>query len=464
MNIEFFIHGVPKGEDFWGAKEDQAYFNNFYDNSKDEVKFLIQVRTIGSKIYCYYNYLVYKDVTDNEGRAGAYFGISLRLDAYCKDFVNMYRILDTTYNVFCMGTLVRLEGNKTKYTIAKFASVANLIDDITKSVFRMVKSAFTNNSFIPVDKSFSINGVNLLSCNLYDCTQENVLAAVKQYGKIAISPYYRSANEVIIQQQCNAQIQALQQQCSTRLKTDAEVWTKEKNEVNSILVSTKDNLRQVQGDLAQKDHIIQQLNAKISGLERKLELFTKCGKVTEIVSQIKKPIDQLASLLNQIFPRPIDERDYTIDSKHGKRTPFIIGTIKCIFPFINFVLLLFLVFASFSLKIGQVNKSDSESKEESAVHNSTDDEISQRDESDSFTSGEIQINIEGLEGDHLIRGRMYKVTVQNDVLDGTWEVRGCEKTDTDNPKVINIRPTENAVEIIYSVNGGRVGKKTLTAE
>ena len=41
MEVEFFIHGVPSGESFWGKNDDQNYFGTFYDQSSDEIKFVV---------------------------------------------------------------------------------------------------------------------------------------------------------------------------------------------------------------------------------------------------------------------------------------------------------------------------------------------------------------------------------------------------------------------------------------
>ena len=103
MKIDLFVHGVPYGESYWRKGDDQDYFGTFYDRSSDEVKCLIQVRMSEGKAYCYFNYLVNRDVLDSQGRAGSYFGMTLRIDSYCKDIVNVYRILDTLFNIYVMG-------------------------------------------------------------------------------------------------------------------------------------------------------------------------------------------------------------------------------------------------------------------------------------------------------------------------------------------------------------------------
>lgn len=35
MDVEFFIHGVPKGESFWGKSEEKNFLGQFYDGKTD---------------------------------------------------------------------------------------------------------------------------------------------------------------------------------------------------------------------------------------------------------------------------------------------------------------------------------------------------------------------------------------------------------------------------------------------
>ena len=104
MDIEIFVHGVPNGQSFWGKEEDRNYFGNFYGQSNsDVVKYLIQTRSSNGKTYCYYNYLVYQNVIGSDGREGSYFGLSIRFDAYCKDFIGIYKILDTVFTAHVLN-------------------------------------------------------------------------------------------------------------------------------------------------------------------------------------------------------------------------------------------------------------------------------------------------------------------------------------------------------------------------
>ena len=32
MTVDFILHGVPNGQDFWGPNDDNHYFSTFYYN------------------------------------------------------------------------------------------------------------------------------------------------------------------------------------------------------------------------------------------------------------------------------------------------------------------------------------------------------------------------------------------------------------------------------------------------
>lgn len=235
MEVELFVHGVPSGEGFWGEKEDRNYFGSFYNGSTDAVKFLVQTRKLKDKAYCYYNYLVYRtpdsptpNVAGNDGRDGSYFGLSLRFDAYCKDIQTMYRILDMVFNICVMGTILRMDRKKLKYKIADFSMASTVITNMEKLTFDLVKRAFSADCFMPLT-DFPLNGTNGPSINLYDCTADNVTQAMKQYGKVAVSPYFMNRRElgmkkeydnkiVTLQQQYKGQTEALKRQYSEQLR------------------------------------------------------------------------------------------------------------------------------------------------------------------------------------------------------------------------------------------------------
>lgn len=195
MDVEIFVHGVPNGESFWGKDEDRNYFGNFYDQScSDKVRFFIQTRTSNGKIYCYYNYLVYGNVVGNDGRDGSYFGLSIRFAAYCKDFMNVYKVLDIVFSTYVVNSILKIQNGNYKYIVPDFSNVHDVLKKISSSIWELIQSALTGESFCTLN-GFKTNGTQFPSANLYESTSSEVEAAVRQYGKIVISPYYQTSRK-----------------------------------------------------------------------------------------------------------------------------------------------------------------------------------------------------------------------------------------------------------------------------
>ena len=460
MEVELFIHGVPSGEGFWGKEEDRNYFGTFYDHSSDEVKFLIQTRALKGKPYCYYNYLVYKtvgaqtpNIVANDGRDGSYFGITLRLDAYCKDIVNMYRILDTVFNVYVMGNLLKMEKTKLKYTTPDFASVSNVLEGIEKTTIQLIQNAFSNDSFAHLD-GFAITGGKCRICNLYDCTPDSVMATVKKYSRMAVSPYYPSAKETAIlrqcdaqiqaiQQQCDAQIQAIQQQCDARIKADADAHIKERNGINTSLLSAQNKISELQREIVQKDESIRQLNRDLSHLQSELNNIGQSKKMGQIVESIREPITELSEILKHFDIKTTERTTQDKEkkqSKKKKKSDISVRKIwKSYFSFVVPLLLLatigtFLIFKCKPVKDSEISKTNS-----------------------------VAIKIEGYSDGDLLLDTIYFVEAINGTKNGRWKADGCKLFKTENPNIVKIRPEAKNVKIEYHI-GKEVQSKSLKAK
>ncbi len=258
MKVELFIHGVPNGEGFWGQQEDRNYFATFYDRSADEVKFLVQNRLSQGKPYCYYNYLVYKtpgsptpNIVANDGRDGSYFGISLRLDAYCKDVMNMFRILDTIYNIYVYGEFLKMEKSKLRYTFSDFSNVKTKLKAIETETIKLIQQGFYADSFTSLD-GFATNSNKTFSHNLYEMSSEEVMQVMKQYGKIVLSPYYPTKREQQIQKKYESEIAAIKLQCE-----------QEKSELGATLSPLKSQVSALQQEVAKRDKSIAHLQQEV---------------------------------------------------------------------------------------------------------------------------------------------------------------------------------------------------------
>ena len=90
--MKFFniiVHGVPYGQDIFSTDPiaDESYIKTFYKQQDNplETLFEIEARKEGNQQVVYYHYLKRRDVFDAEGRAGSYFGFTLRTDVSCDE-------------------------------------------------------------------------------------------------------------------------------------------------------------------------------------------------------------------------------------------------------------------------------------------------------------------------------------------------------------------------------------------
>lgn len=487
MEVELFIHGVPNGEGFWGKEEDRNYFGTFYDHSTDEVKFLIQTRQLKGKPYCYYNFLVYKtpgsqvpNVVANDGRDGSYFGISLRLDAYCKDIANMYRILDTIYNVYVIGSLLKMEKAKLKYMVPDFAGVSNVIANIEKAALQLIQNAFSNEDFVRLD-GFALNGGKFPTYNLYDCTPEGVLSAVKQYSKVVVSPYYLSSKELTLKQECNAQIQTIKQQCDARLRADAEARTQEKEELNNKLKSVSNQVSQLQQENGQKGSTINNLNSEISRLKSEINRAGQIKKLSQIVGPIKEPISELATIFANIVPDSSEAKKTTSSTSsqghHKRGFYYYFKNVICpLVPLAN--LLLLLVVGSF-MWFGLNNTKSFEDSEKQALKEKNDslenvisdlqtklEDATPESSQESFPLFDInsvKIDIKEYNGGDLILNKDYHVEIKNSTDNGKVVAEGAIVKETSKSNEVIITPTSNDVKITYLV-GNQIKFRELKAK
>ena len=178
MNVEFelFIYGVPKGQSFCGKKVEKGYFDSMYDSSQKEDMMQIEIRrSADHNLYCYYNYLIYKNVVDSDGRAGSFFGITLRWNVYCKDIMNIYRILDTVYNVYIKNLYLKENNGKIQYIVNDFNNEEKikLVNDFVASLINMTFSN-ARESFVLLDSFSNLSYSQIPSVNLYDFSDEDL--------------------------------------------------------------------------------------------------------------------------------------------------------------------------------------------------------------------------------------------------------------------------------------------------
>lgn len=341
MDIEIFVHGVPNGQSFWGKEEDRNYFGNFYGQSNsDAVKYLIQKRSSNGKAYCYYNYLVYQNVIGSDGREGSYFGLSIRFDAYCKDFIGIYKILDTVFTAHVLNKILKVQNGNYKYIIADFVSASEMMDNIKEAIWQLLRSTLTNESICGLDR-FAVGGGSLPTGNLYEITANDVEATVKQYGKIALSPYYPTVREKGMAQQYDSKLQTVKQQYEERYSAEINAKEQTNRSLNNSLASVQRECTKLQESIAQKDEIIAQKESAIKNLEYQIKQIGQTQKAIKNLHLIKAPIAELANILGG---QQVHGREENIKQK--KENPF---SVKGLISFVNLAMLLVVLIVVVSL-------------------------------------------------------------------------------------------------------------------
>lgn len=330
MNVEFFIYGTPLGYSYWGKEEDKAYFDTMYNNS-NENKMLIEIRRSSNGIlYCYYNYLIYIDVIDSEGRPGSFLGISLRLDAYCSDIRNMYRLLDTFYYMYIKNTLVKKIGEKTQFIVGSFkdTSISKKIEELNQSAFELLKRAFTSGNFQPLDSAFSTKTRQSYFVNLYDYSETDLQKMIWQTGKLDVSPDYPTIKINQVKELCDKNLQNTIQQYEVIKKRNEE----KKEQLHQELAAAREREQKQESEIKQLKQDIHDLRSKLKSIER-------AKNVEQLIEHIKVPIAQIADYFTQAAPPFKDKLEEQKEKWLGKS----IKAIRRFIPFLNMCMLILLL-------------------------------------------------------------------------------------------------------------------------
>lgn len=470
MNVEFFVHGVPNGEDFWGKNEERNFFGTFYNNGNgaesDKQKFLIQAKGR----YFYYSYLIYDSVKAYDGRDGSYFGMTLRFDAYCCDFMSIYRILDMVFNSYVIDKLLVVYKSKLKYSVPSFAGFD--IKGMENKVFALLNDTLRGKRFENVACISSTGQVH--KRNLYDCTEESVVADIRQYGKIAVSPYYPSLKESTMQQQCDSKIKTVQQQCKAQID---EITLKE-NTANDTIITLRNQITQLNATLQQKSNKIDELQQKVNDLNNTLARERQNKNIDELVNQIKEPVSSLAEILNGrnvVYPQKPNGKNRRVNN-------LIIGLVIGLVIIVIVVILAF-KFCGKKKVVAEVEQARTEQittnrKEDSATKKNPNEKGNEEEDVSenttvenpfptygTFDMSKVKINIKEIisSNEKLKLGETYTVEARHGSETGDWKVKGCTKESTDKKDVIKITPTEETVTIIYCVDG-KEKQRTIEAE
>lgn len=490
VDIDVFVHGVPNGFRYWGNGADKDYCEVLYSNNTDEIKFLIQTRKSEGKTYSYYNYLVCKNVVAHDGRGGSYFGLSLRINAFYKDVLNIYRLLDMLYNTYIVGDILQPLQGKIKYSVPDFAPISSKLENVEKEVIHYFGKTKPD-SYMSLQGFPTISG-QCFAYNLLDCTSEIILAAVKQNGIAAISPYYERKSEQDLKKKCEEEVKNAKKQCelilSGKEKECAAQIQKIKGECDASLKSHGSNLKKVQTDLAQalKDKgelelSLKEKNEELKDIKAKVATQVRSKKIEDIVGPIQKPINQLVEVINELRPVKSSEEQVQVVVPSKRRIDW---SKLFSWQFLSFVvvgIILILSLLSFNSIRKEMNALQSDvsllktniipdtnlvtTEKEEVATAMVEEEESEDLEKIPIVQETPRIDIQNYNGSGYLKiGLTYDVSITNCKEQGDWEAKGASIKKTSDPLKIKLLPNDTSVTISYKVSGRVMKSRTVQAK
>lgn len=219
LNIKLIVHGVPQGQKVWGASGNETkYIESFYSTDYSvEEQMRVERFVCDGAPYIYYTLVRGKNVVASDGRAGSYFALTLRMDAYYADIQNMYNILSAAYRKTIVGKCVAEQEGRAKYLIADFAQVEKQLKEVENHITEYI-GYFSNSSDLQPLSSFKQSATGAAqSLSLLDCEAAKASQIVKSCGRLTVSPFFPSAQMEQMLAQKRQELYAAQQQAQQQI-------------------------------------------------------------------------------------------------------------------------------------------------------------------------------------------------------------------------------------------------------
>ena len=154
--LNLLIHGNAQGASLWCNKRElpelsqaeRSYLSSFYNSSgenKSTVSFVIDWRTdeVTKKLISYYHYVIQGNVSEAEGRASGYVGLTLRIsEAFTPRLLQTYDILRRLFEEKVVGTLVdKTKANGYQFRVAKLEELDDTFRQWEKDLAEEYSSA-----------------------------------------------------------------------------------------------------------------------------------------------------------------------------------------------------------------------------------------------------------------------------------------------------------------------------------
>ena len=435
LNISLFVHGVPMGQKMWGPKgDDLRYLSTFYGPKWESPEVMkVEVMTFGGVTNCYYSFVKGQNVCDSQGRAGSYFALTLRINAFYVDVQNMYNILKAAYEKMCVGLCVQDTGAMIKYLVADFQSIDSKLKDIENHIVNYIGEFSINEDLVSLLGFSAISQGASLNVNLHECMKNVALDCLKKAGKIMVSPYFLSASSAKTVEKYKAEIDMVRQ------KARQEIQLQQRTSQEKIASMTQESQAKMLTVKQQAEEKLDALNQRNKELENEVtdwkrqyeqknkELLSsdvKIQKLQEFAEKLQRDVSSLKGNSINVIPTRYTPKKFVVDRN------FIIVCIVGFFVILLVGFLVYLLMGNWGNKNGKIEdlqeKVERLEKENQQLQTENGQlKISQiSNTEDGLKALTISIRKNGKEVDEVECGKTYVISIvgeDTDTLKGKFE-------------------------------------------
>ena len=298
FNIKLFVHGVPNGQDKWGNSEteskylDTFYTPNYTSNAGIAKQLVVDIKILGGVKSAYYTYVFSNGVVfDSASRKGGFVALTLRLNHYYADTVNIYNVLDAAFNKYIVGPVVQFsnEGG-CHFKVSKFEQVSDHLLALEKELQNYLMNFSSNADLLPLD-TFAVSNLGAGgTINLGEAAPNVVYDFVAKHGKISVSPFYPSTREQTIIKEKEAEIGKIRNDFQLQIKS---VQTEKEQGIQNV----KNQYAQMEASFKQCSEDLQKTKREKEDLNKEVIFLKKAGAQ---LTQYKQRLDQAEGVINNI--------------------------------------------------------------------------------------------------------------------------------------------------------------------
>ncbi len=365
MKLDIYIHGVPNGQRIWSTGGEDQIINQFYGaGGEEQTKFLAEVRKSGGQNYCYYSLLKYKNVSAENGRAGSYFGLTIKMDMVCTKVETIFHILDMIYGSTILNKFLKKEGERLQYVVGDFKDKESQCKTVVDKVMNVLGQSVDGGDFVNITSSM-LSGKGTPKVNIAEYTSESAFAIINQNGGIAVSSAYPSVQLASYIKKKDAEVNSIKLQSqqevnSIKQQSQQEVSRIQQQASQNIQEQERKNSAALQQVRDQANRETEKIKAQYADVDKKLRAYEQQQKqLLKENNELKRTVEEQNKKITKL------ENSVQGTGTYGPtlQKPSVIKSITTkVLPFVNLLIGLVVLVALFlrmpsdnSKKIDQIS-------------------------------------------------------------------------------------------------------------